>query len=303
MLVLVAYFEELDRFESAAADDPDMPHNVRTVMRRAGRQRLRKPRPGQRGHGESGRHSGKLGSLVRGLLHDELPVPVPQCPYEVTLERLRELYGRLSAQLAVQVVGPESWDTLHPDDRKAFRDEPFKKLSAGARRSVMRSCSGAWRPNFPKWPSGRTSLIIRRPAVRYRDLRAGLAGVEHVLACITTARAADERRDALARSYHAALDQSECWRQVKYRQKACGSPRSGEAYINPDFRVAEVGLRDSPHLEQWWDDHPVRDDFQGFLLGYLTSPQATTSPLVLLGQPGCGEVGPDQGPSRSPSGE
>ena len=66
-------------------------------------------------------------------------------------------------------------------------------------------------------------------------------------------------------------------------------PALGEAYINPDFRVAEVGLRDSPHLEQWWDEHPVRDDFQGFLLGYLTSPQATTSPLVLLGQPGSGK--------------
>ena len=43
--------------------------------------------------GNPGR-SGKLGSLVRGLLHDELPVPVPQYPYEVTLERIRELYGQ-----------------------------------------------------------------------------------------------------------------------------------------------------------------------------------------------------------------
>ena len=35
VLVLAAYFEELDSFEATATDDPGLPYNVRTVMRRA----------------------------------------------------------------------------------------------------------------------------------------------------------------------------------------------------------------------------------------------------------------------------
>jgi hypothetical protein len=286
VLVLVAYFEELEKFESTAADDPDLPYNVRTVMRRAGKQKQGKPDQVNAVTENTGR-SGKLGSLVRGLLHDELPVPVPQCPYEVTVERIRELYTRLSAQLAATVVGPESWDALHPDDRKAFLKAFQESVSQGAAEryeELFRRLATEF-PEVAFWAN-----LVDHQATRgaIRDLRAGLAGLEYVLAGITTARAADERRDALARSYRAALDQR-VLETGEVPAEGLRIPALGEAYINPNFRVAEVGLRDSPHLEQWWDEHPVRDDFQGFLLGYLTSPQATTSPLVLLGQPGSGK--------------
>ena len=286
VLVLVAYFEELDRFQSTAEGNPDLPYNVHTVMRHAARQKLRKPDQVSVVT-ESPGHSGKLGSLVRGLLHDELPVPVPQCPYEATLERIRELYGRLSAQLAAYIVGAEAWDTLHPDDRKAFLKAFQESVGRGASEryeELFRRLATDF-PEVAFWAS-----LVDHQATRgaIRDLRAGLAGLESVLAGITTGRAADERRDALARSYRAALDQR-VLETGEVPAEGLRIPALGAAYINPDFRVAEVGLRDSPHLEQWWDEHPVRDDFQGFLLGYLTSPQATTGPLVLLGQPGSGK--------------
>src|SRR5262249_29645031 len=41
--------------------------------------------------------------------------------------------------------------------------------------------------------------------------------------------------------------------------------------------------------EPWWDQQPVRDDLQEFLIGYLTSITAVRSPLLVLGQPGSGK--------------
>jgi AAA domain (dynein-related subfamily) len=286
VLVLVSYFEELDSFEATAADDPGLPYNVRTVMRRVGRQKPGKTDQVSMVTGQPGR-SGKLGSLVRGLLHDELPVPMPQYPYEVTLGRIRELYGRLSAQMAVYVVGPEGWDALHPDDQKAFLKAFRESVSRGAAEryeELFRRLAADF-PEAAFWAN-----LVDHQATRgaIRDLRTGLEGLERVLNEITTGRAAGERRDALARSYRAALEQR-VLETGEVPAEGLRIPALGEAYVNPAFRVAEVGPRDSLHLEQWWDDQLVRDDFQAFLLGYLTSPQATISPLVLLGQPGSGK--------------
>ena len=45
VLVLAAYFEELDSFETTATDDPGLPYNVRTVMQRVERQKPGKTDP------------------------------------------------------------------------------------------------------------------------------------------------------------------------------------------------------------------------------------------------------------------
>ena len=208
--------------------------------------------------------------------------------------------GRLSAQLAAYVVGPESWDTLHPDDRKAF----LKAFQESVGRSAAERYEELFRrlaADFPEvafWAN-----LVDHQATRgaIRDLRAGLAGLERVLTGITTGRAADERRDALARSYRAALDQR-VLETGEVPAEGLRIPALGEAYINPDFRVAEVGPRDSPHLEQWWDDHPVRDDFQAFPAGlsHLTAGHHESFGPARAAR--IREVGPDQGPRRSPAG-
>src|SRR5208282_4290108 len=66
-------------------------------------------------------------------------------------------------------------------------------------------------------------------------------------------------------------------------------PRLGDAYVNPDFRVASAGPTEQFAEESWWEEQPVRDDLEGFLFGYLTAPQAVRAPLLVLGQPGSGK--------------
>ena len=194
VLVLVAYFEELDRFESTAAGDPGLPYSVRAVMRQAGKRKPRKPDQVSLVAGTPA-PSAKLGSLVRGLLHDELPAPVPQYPYEVTLERISELYGRLSTQLSAYVVGQESWDALDPDDRKAFQkafQENVGRRAVGRYEELFRRLAAQF-PEVAFWAN-----LVDHQATRgeIRELRAGLAGLERAFAAITMGRAADDRRSA-----------------------------------------------------------------------------------------------------------
>jgi hypothetical protein len=66
-------------------------------------------------------------------------------------------------------------------------------------------------------------------------------------------------------------------------------PTLGGAYIDPDFRVANVGQRDRPDVESWWEKRHVRTDIDSFLTGFLTSPDATNTILMVLGQPGSGK--------------
>ncbi|MFD1052063.1 AAA family ATPase, partial [Kibdelosporangium lantanae] len=64
-------------------------------------------------------------------------------------------------------------------------------------------------------------------------------------------------------------------------------PTLRTAYVNPDFRAAEAPGRLAE--EKWWGEQRVRTDIQTFLVGHLTSPQATEAPLLVLGQPGSGK--------------
>lgn len=66
-------------------------------------------------------------------------------------------------------------------------------------------------------------------------------------------------------------------------------PRVREIYINPRYRVAEYDAQARPTDEKWWETREPHDDFDLFLAGHVTSPDATRRPLLLLGHPGAGK--------------
>jgi hypothetical protein len=60
-------------------------------------------------------------------------------------------------------------------------------------------------------------------------------------------------------------------------------------YIDHRIRSAKVTASSEPGRESWWADVPINDSACNFLFANLTSPEALTAPLVLLGQPGSGK--------------
>jgi hypothetical protein len=230
--------------------------------------------------------SDRLRKLAAELLRTELPMPAPQWPYELTLEALRGFYHAASDQVLQFVSGLAVWERISDAGRSQFRAALGGSLSdrAVGRYEVMFRKLAADFPEVGLWAN-----MVDHQATReqIRQLSAGFAGLEQVIAGIAVGRAPDARRAELARAYRAALDRPIL--AAGDAPQGLRIPTLGAAYVNPDFRVAEIDATDSPAEESWWADQPVRDDLQGFLLGHLTSPQATLAPLVVLGQPGSGK--------------
>jgi transcriptional regulator with XRE-family HTH domain len=66
-------------------------------------------------------------------------------------------------------------------------------------------------------------------------------------------------------------------------------PTLAEGYEDPDFRVRQVAGDDWPSDEAWWADVAVQPRLTEYLEAALKAPDATTAPLVVLGQPGAGK--------------
>lgn len=228
--------------------------------------------------------SERLGTLVAGLLRAEVPMLAPERPYEATTEAMRAFYANLSAALTRFLSGLVVWDGLDEARRRrcmATLSHEVPALAVAHYEELLRALAAEF-PEVAFWAN-----LVDHQATRdeVRRLGIGMAGLERMLADLMSGRAPDDRRLGLARAYRAAL------RRPVLTAGAVPAglvlPLLGDAYVNPDFRAAE--LAEGFSKESWWDELPVRDDLEGFLAGYLTAPRAATAPLLVLGQPGSGK--------------
>lgn len=270
VIVLTAYFESLREI--------DLPFDVNDLeLTMAEQVSMTVPDTGE---------ARSVRMVADAVLWADVPMPVPHRPYERTLEVLTEFDRRISERLVEFVSGLAVWDRLTETDRQRVRDSLLRTAPqrAVARYEELFQRLATDFPEVALWAN-----LVDHQATRadINQLRIGLAGMEKVLAGIAVGRVPDDRRAALTRGYRAALDRP----ILSSGQIPDGLrlPPLGEIYVNPDFRVAQVGARDRLADESWWGQCPVRDDLPGFLAGYLTAPQATDAPLMVLGHPGSGK--------------
>jgi hypothetical protein len=230
--------------------------------------------------------SARLQALAAELLHADVPMPGPQSPHEATVENLRRFYEQLSSAVLRFIFGLSIWDRLDETRRARVQealegvvpDRAVHRYEESLRRLAV-DC-----PEVAFWTS-----LINHQATReqLRSLDRSLAGLEHMLSLLIAGRMPDQRRVELSRYHRAALA-----RPILTSGEVpdgLGIPSLEDGYINPDFRAADVAPSDRVAEESWWDQRPLRHDLQEFLLGHLTSPQATLAPLLVLGQPGSGK--------------
>jgi hypothetical protein len=212
-------------------------------------------------------------------------LPEPQLPHENYLSILRERYCKFSAEFLVYVEALAVWDRLTESDHRQFQQvlagvtdracdryvELFRRLAADS-------------PEVACWANLRDHQATR---TEIRNLGIALVSLERMLTEISTGSVPDERRISLARAYRAELERS----IVESGDVPAGLriPTLGQAYVAPRFRLRQVHGGVTPSEESWWESGLIRDDLDDFLVGYLTSPQATETPLLVLGQPGSGK--------------
>ena len=230
--------------------------------------------------------SGRLRDLV-GILSDT-DVPGEYVPFsgDGLPDELRQFYASVSDRLLAYVEDLDAWSQVSQSARAEFVHRLGDEVPTAAQRRyeehVRRLAA-----EFPEVAFWANRLDHSTTRDRIQQLHTCLQGLEQVLERIGSGSAPDGRREALARRYRKSLNRPIV--ATGDVPEGLTIPSLEAAHVNPLFRVAAAGLSANLDRESWWDEFPVRDDVQEFLIGYLTSIQAVEGPLLVLGQPGSGK--------------
>ena len=107
-----------------------------------------------------------------------------------------------------------------------------------------------------------------------------------------TPTSSDDRidlRSAVERVNRGVLDQPIVPTDAEQYSTNIIYPAIGRIYINPHYRIAAAEHLAWAADERWWDTQRVRDDLDLALTAYITAPNSTTLPMLLLGHPGAGK--------------
>lgn len=222
--------------------------------------------------------SDRLKDLV-GVLNDSDIPGEPVRPGAAPMpQTLRAFYNSLSDRLIAYL------DATSADEITRVLAEEVPEAAMRRYEHHLRVLASDF-PEVAFWANRLDHLTTHDRLLR---LHAGMEGLGRVLEEIaSSAVPTGDRRETLARRYHRVLE-----RPVVASgdvPEGLAIPSLASAYVNPRFQVAEVNHASRLDQEQWWASHAVRDDLQEFLVGHLTSIDATRCPLIVLGQPGSGK--------------
>ncbi|MFI6903719.1 NACHT domain-containing protein [Nonomuraea sp. NPDC050394] len=215
-------------------------------------------------------------TLLRGVDLGSPVCPSPQLPFEEAKSVILVRYERLRGALRSFAEGLSLWERLQEHQREWVFDSSLataaiRRYEDGYRRLAMDV------PEFGFW-----SAMVEHQATRAR-----LADLERLLDGLAPARAQDARLAALGRLHQAALRRPVA--ETGDVPAGLALPSLGDAYVTPRFRSGRPERAEDPSQEAWWSEREVRDGLPRFLAGYLTSPEAGRTPLMVLGQPGAGK--------------
>jgi hypothetical protein len=234
--------------------------------------------------------------LADTLIGSEVPIPLPQLTQAENRERVRLWYQEASRQITVFFTSSAAGgELLHVIDGSSKSDLVDRALTRYDEHylALCRDC-----PEFALWSlfrehaAGRAELKAafgERLDELSSDIGTGLDGLRSVLESIRSTSGPADWPDRLSRCYLPMLAKPIADVGAQEALAGMRMPSLEEAYVNPSCRVAGTADAASIANDSWWDDQRLVDDVEAFLLPYLTSPAATTAPLVVLGQPGSGK--------------
>lgn len=229
-----------------------------------------------------------LGALVGGLLRTEVPMPSPQQPTEMTREAMRVFYRGLSGELTRFVARRPAWEALDAVARQRFAavisDEVPRQAVDRYKERLQQMAL-----QFPEVAFLLNAVDHQATREQVRQLDRKMTELAGMLDALVAGREPDRDRQALAWAYAAALERPVL--TSSDTPQGLRLPSLGESYVMPFYRAIEATGEAARRLsdESWWKDQAVRGDLVRFLFGYLVSPQAVSTPLVVLGQPGSGK--------------
>ena len=242
-----------------ALDDVELPVDMRAVALTA----------------DERRHLTGAGSTVREVLTTEPPLPAPHIDHEHFRAELRSGYLAHAVKLFNFVRGLSVGETL--DERRCSVLAAALADAAGRRYEDLHRRLVAEVPEFALWTAEQ----------RQRAMGTALARMETALRLLASEHTPGDVPAMLVRAWTSTLE-----RPILSEGDVPDDlviPTLREGYVDPDFRVRPIDTVAAPADESWWAETRERSDLAEFLVSHLTTPAATASPLLVLGQPGAGK--------------
>ncbi|WFE98727.1 AAA family ATPase [Micromonospora sp. WMMD964] len=230
---------------------------------------------------------------VAELLTAVVPVPVACTPREEFGRELAGWFEDLGANLNRFLTGFAVVEELTAAEQARLKQhltETVPGLALERYESYVRELAHE-SPIFGFWIVEWEYTSTRAAAVGFaEETRRGLSQLGRLLAMVQPIGRMDQRWRELAAGYLAELDRPVVRPGEHGAAPDLVIPTLGSAYVNPAFRVVAAGEASRVSEDHWWDaEVPLRDDLQKFLVRYLSSPDATELPMLVLGHPGSGK--------------
>lgn len=226
--------------------------------------------------------AGSLADAANAILGADLPLVGVQFDGAGARRALEGFYSKLSEGFLDFIKGLRLWEELDAT-QQGQAVSALERITPTAVRSFEASMQelAADCPEFAIWLN----------LSGHRAIRDRLEDVHDAVRALVD-RAAPVEQIAPALQGVVRFNRSVLTRKlvaVEELPEGLDAPEVGRAYIDPDFRMAEVNAQTPAHNEDFWSGIAVRRDFREFLLGYLSTPWAWSGPLVVLGHPGAGK--------------
>ncbi|MEV4176765.1 hypothetical protein [Nonomuraea sp. NPDC049709] len=217
------------------------------------------------------------------LLNARVMTPEIHRPYEDTLSALGGHYRTVAAALGRFMAGLKLWEDLPA----STQDRGWVVMLGELPEAASRRYENLYLrlkldfPEFALWSDSGQHTATRTV------IRSGLADLEHKLASITCHRTLDHQLQSIAKANRSPL--SLPLHGGADLPRGLNLPSLAEGYVDPHFRVIKPTAETEVSSDSSWTKKPVHSNMSAFLAGFLTSPGATSAPLVVLGQPGAGK--------------
>ncbi len=160
--------------------------------------------------------------------------------------------------------------------------------------AATRSAVGELRADIAAVLDGRRDALSRVEALLALDVTGGGAAQTGPMPVwAAPAGTTSDLRKRVAMANRAVLTKRIISEDMRTYGPDIDFPTVDDSYVNPRYRVTSIerlgGRSARPSDEGWWNGFPSRDDFDLLLAAYVTSPNATRVPMLLLGHPGAGK--------------
>jgi hypothetical protein len=230
-------------------------------------------------------------SLLDVLYYAEVPIPSPSLGFEENVQEIHAWMTGYSKRMAEFLYGLSTsvstrinWKSIERTAVERYRSH-FLRLASEVTEFAIWAMLGE---------NAATRAVIGDlradiSAALNQD-RGALARVEAMLA-LTAARSGGvtDLRAVVGRANQGILAESIIPADDDRYATDITFPAVDRMYINPRYRMIRTDRYARPADARWWEAHKSRGDFDLMFAAYVTVPDSTRIPMLLLGDPGAGK--------------